>query len=380
MDFHKDRHIKSGKQLRRGDYISMIRRWFRRRRQNQRLKEVIENHTSKLNEELNIPLYADFEKNRKIFKDLFADCDDVIFHPFYIGKEVQAELIYIQHLADIAELNANALFPLMLEASASNDPDVLLKRELPLSSAKWVTTFADAIDAITYGNSLVLVKGANWALNLGINKWRKRAITEPENEPVIRGPKEGFIEDVRANVALVRRKIRSPYLKTKSIHLGRYTHTEVVVTYIEGIVNPDILQETFRRLERIDLDGVLESGYIEEIIQDNPYSPFPQVQTTERVDIVTASLLEGRVAILTDGTPVAMIVPLTLPMMLQATGDYYNRFMVSTLLRWMRYLLFLTSIALPSFYVAIITFHQEAVPTDQLLNFASAESRSLYLP
>lgn len=353
----------------------MIRQWFRRRKQNQQLKEVIEHPTSKLNEKLKIPLYADFEKNRKVFKDLFADCDDVIFHPFYIGKEVQAELIYFEHLSDIGEINTNVLFPLMLKADPSNNPEYILERELPVSSAKQVKTFYDCVNAITCGNAILLIKKANWALNLGISKWEKRPIDEPENEPVIRGPKEGFIEPLRDNVALIRRKIRSPYLKTKSLHIGRYTNTQVIVSYIEGIVDPDILQETFRRLERIDIDGVLESGYIEEIIQDNPFSPFPQIQTTERVDIVTASLLEGRVAILTDGSPVVMIVPVTLPMMLQATEDYYNRFMVSTLLRWMRYFLFLASIALPSFYVAIITFHQEAVPTDQLLSFAAARER-----
>ena len=324
---------------------------------------------------LRIPLYDDFSENRKAFHALFADSDDVIFHPFHIGEEVQAELIYIENMADISEINANVLFPLMIEASGIENLERLLQQKLPVSSAKQVFTFAESVDAITSGNPLILIKGANCAIDLGCSKWEKRSITEPENEPVIRGPKEGFIESLRSNLSLIRRRIRSPYLKTKSFHIGRYTNTQVAVTYVDGIVNPDVLRETIRRLEQIDLDGVLESGYIEGLIEDHPLSPFPQIQTTERVDVVASSLLEGRVAILTEGTPVALIVPLTLPMMLQATEDYFNRYFVGTLLRWLRYILFLASIALPSFYVAVITFHQEAVPTDQLISFAGARER-----
>lgn len=352
--------------------MSIFRR-FRRRKK--RKTGVVSQGIDSREESLNTSLHADFEENRRIFRDLFTDCYDVIFHPFRVGGKVQAELIYIQNMSNVEELNENVLSPLMLEMTTLGDIQTILEERLPVSSAKRVNTYSDCTRALTMGNPILLIKGADWALDLGINKWEKRAIDEPENEPVIRGPKEGFIESLQTNTSLLRRRIRSPQLKLKSLHLGRYTDTEVVVAYIEGIVNPDILAEVNRRLERIDIDGLMDSGYIEELIEDHPFSPFPQAFTTEKTDAAAAGLLQGRIAILVDGSPEVLLVPVTLPGMLQAAEDYYNRYIPTTLIRWLRYLFFVVSISLPSFYVAMTTFHQEGIPTEQLISFAAARER-----
>jgi len=155
-----------------------------------------------------------------------------------------------------------------------------------------------------------------------------------------------------------------------SLKIGRETKTQVIITYIENIADPTLIKEVKNRLSRIDIDGVLESGYIEEFIEDHPFSPFPQVLTTERPDVASANLLEGRVAILVDGTPFVLIVPVTLYSLLQAADDYYQRYLIGTLVRWLRYVFLLIALTLPSLYVAILTFHQEMIPTTLLLTIA----------
>jgi len=327
-------------------------------------------------EGLQVALYPELEKNRRVMKDLFERCDDVTFRPFRIGKEIEAEIIYIDNMADIEELNDHALAPLM-KASLTRPEEIegFLREELPIVSAKPIQTFDECAKHVAAGDPVLFIDGWDRALNLGLQKWEKRGVSEPESEPVIRGSKEGFIESALSNTALLRRRIQSPQLKMEEMRLGRYTQTRVIVAYIEGIVNQGVLDEVKRRLERIDIDGVLESGYIEELIEDNPYSPFPQMNVTERVDTVAADLLSGRVAIITDGSPEVMTMPLNFPTLLQAAEDYYVRFTYATAVRWLRYLLFFFSLTAPSFYVATITFHPEAVPTEQLFNFAAAREK-----
>src|SRR5690606_26598975 len=137
--------------------------------------------------------------------------------------------------------------------------------------------------------------------------------------------------------SLVRRKLKTPELKMKPLNIGKRSNTPIVVSYLEHLADPNIVKEVLRRLEEIDTDSILESGYIEEMIQDNKYSPFPQVQYSERPDTVAANLLEGRVAIFTDGTPFVLLVPFTFWTFMQSSEDYYERVPIAVLLRWLRY-------------------------------------------
>jgi len=222
------------------------------------------------------------------------------------------------------------------------------------------------------GYPILLCEGETRALALGLTKWEKRPIEEPAGESVVRGPREGFTETLRVNTSQIRRIIRSPKLKIESLRIGKYTRTNVVVVYIDGLADQSLIDEVKTRLQRIQLDGILESGYIEELIEDNPYSPFPQLLDTERPDVACACLLEGRVAILTEGTPFALIAPITFASLMQAPEDYYQRYIFSTFIRWLRYLFLLISLLLPSIYVAILTFHQEMVPSSLLFSMASS--------
>ncbi|WP_053362513.1 spore germination protein [Bacillus sp. FJAT-27251] len=323
-----------------------------------------------------IPLSPILNKNIDMLKSVYKDCLDVVFREFSIGSEIDAVLLYIDGLSNTEEVDQHVLMPLIqLESPEHDSLFARIKNEISVSDVKEIQTIPDIFKQISNGNSIILIENQAKGLSIGLPKWEKRSITEPTAEPVIRGPREGFIETVRVNTSLLRRKIRHPLLKLKQMDIGRYTATHVVVAYIEGIADPTLVEEVTNRLKRIKIDGILESGYIEEMIQDSPYSPFPQLLYTERPDVAAASLLEGRVVILIDGTPITLVAPCTFASLLQAPEDYYNQIYLSTFIRWLRYLFFLIALLAPSAYVAILTFHQEMIPTSLLLTIAASREQ-----
>jgi len=154
--------------------------------------------------------------------------------------------------------------------------------------------------------------------------WPNRGVGEPSGETVIRGSREGFTETIRFNTALLRRRIRDVGLKIEGRQCGVRSKTDMAIVYIDDIVNTDVLEELKRRLDRIDIDAILDSGYVEQFIEDNDRTPFPQVQSTERPDVVAAALYEGRIGIIVDGSPFALIVPAVLVDFFQSPDDYYK--------------------------------------------------------
>ncbi|MET3848032.1 spore germination protein [Paenibacillus sp. OAE614] len=220
------------------------------------------------------------------------------------------------------------------------------------------------------GDTILFIDRIGIAVIASTKGGERRSVSEPESQTVIRGPREGFTESIRTNTALLRRKIKSPNLWLEEMQLGRVTQTDVGIMYIHGIVDEKNVDEVRKRLSVIDIDGVLESGYIEELIENTNKTIFPTIYHSERPDVIAASLLEGRIAILVDGTPFVLILPTTFNMFFQASEDYYNRFDVGSLIRVLRFSSFLIGLLLPSFYVAIIGFHQEMIPTSWLLKLA----------
>lgn len=251
--------------------------------------------------------------------------------------------------------------------------NLLFQQHLPVSNIKEVTTVQECIEQISIGNPIVLIDHETHGLGLNLAKWEKRGVEEPTAEAVVRGPREGFTETMGINTSLLRRRIRSPQLKMLQLQIGRYTRTELTVAYIEGIADQTLIDEVMNRLKRIDIDGVLESSYLEEMLEDNPFSLFPQILNTERPDVAAAALLEGRAVLVLDGTPFVLIVPVTFYSFLQSAEDYYQRFLFSTAIRWLRYIALVISLLLPSIYVAVLTYHQEMIPTS--LFFSIAKSR-----
>ncbi|WP_223192349.1 spore germination protein [Paenibacillus sedimenti] len=314
------------------------------------------------------------DENSQMLRSIYSNCPDVVFRSFTIGGKKKAMLLYIEGLSNIESIDQNVLAPLMQEnVQEPENIDRIIEQKIHVSSTKEVKTFEDCIEQISAGNPVLLIDHAMNGRSFNLAKWEKRGVEEPTAEAVVRGPREGFTESIGVNTSLLRRRLRTPKLKFLQRKIGRYTQTEVVVAYVEGLADQTLIEEVLNRLGRIDIDGVLESAYIEEMMEDYPLSFFPQIMNTERPDVAAAGLLEGRVAIVIDGTPFVLIAPITFYSLIQSAEDYYQRFTFSTAIRWLRYAALVISLLLPSLYVAVLTYHQEMVPTS--LFFSIAKSR-----
>jgi spore germination protein KA len=221
------------------------------------------------------------------------------------------------------------------------------------------------------GISIIMLQGCTVAISANTAGGDHRAVEEPSSQTVVRGPKEGFTENINTNLSLLRRRIKSPALRVVYRQIGRQTRTHVAVVYMKDIAKDSVVQEIMSRLDRIDTDAILDSGYIEEFIQDAPFTPFPTVQNTERPDAAAGGILEGQVAIIVDGTPFVLLAPATFIRFLQSSEDYYQRFDIASFLRLIRYGSFFASMLLPSLFIAVTTFHQEMLPTPLLISLAS---------
>jgi len=210
------------------------------------------------------------------------------------------------------------------------------------------------------------------ALCLPTQGWDQRGIDEPETEIVTKGPREGFVETLYTNRSMLRRKIRNPNLVFESLDLGTQTNTEINIVYIDGIANEEILKELKKRLSKIDLDAILDDGYIEELIRDERYCAFNTVGYTERPDVVAGKILEGRVAVMCDGSPVALTVPYLFVENLQSNEDYYSGFVMASINRIVRLVAFFLTIATPGLYIAIATNHHELIPPKLLFSVVAA--------
>ncbi|MDF2964214.1 MAG: rane protein [Paenibacillus sp.] len=318
-----------------------------------------------------VPVFMTLEENKTYLTELFEDCSDFVIREFKIDHSVNAILFFVDGLVN-TEFANEAMKSLMILEGREQLIDRILETTLPVSQTQQTDNYAEMLVSVLGGDAGLIVDGNNQALLMGIRGAEKRSINEPETESVVRGPREGFVESMRTNTSMIRRKLKTPHLKMKHMTLGRESNTSIVVTYMQDLADPEIVKELLRRLEKIDIDAVLESGYLEEFIQDSAFSPFPQVQYTERPDMVAAALLQGRVGIIVDGTPFVLLVPFVFTEIMQASEDYYERFQISTLIRWLRYAFLVMSLLTPGFYVAITTFHQDLLPTTLLLSVAAA--------
>lgn len=224
------------------------------------------------------------------------------------------------------------------------------------------------IGGILDGKIVLFIDGINEAMLINLINPPGRDVEEPQSETVLRGPREGFTESITSNIALLRKKIKSKNLKMEETIIGRETKTKVIIVYLSNVVNPKIVKEVKERLNKIDIDSVMGSNYIEEYIEDEPTSNFPTVYTSEKPDVIASKLLGGRVAILTDGTPTVLTVPSLFIEFFLTEEDYYLKFVAATFNRWIRYVAFFITTSLPGFYVAITTFHQELIPTALIVN------------
>jgi spore germination protein len=284
----------------------------------------------------------------------------------------KAAFVYIDGMGDKLLLDQFVMIPLMKNANDLRDAEEMKDKILTISDLREVDDFSKGIDAMLSGDTLMMLEGINKAYVIATRFWPARGVSEPSGETVVRGAREGFTETIRFNTALIRRRIRDTRLKVVSSTLGVRSKTDVVVMYISDLVNNEVLDELNKRLENINIDAVLDSGYIEQFIEDNTYSPFPQVQSTERPDVVAAAIYEGRTAILVDNSPFALIVPATLNNIIQSPDDYNQRWMHSSFVRVTRVFALFISLILPCLYIAVTSFHTGIIPTKLAYSIAAS--------
>ncbi|WP_338554766.1 spore germination protein [Paenibacillus sp. KS-LC4] len=320
-----------------------------------------------------MPFSTELAANIEILNTIYNGSVDIKSRTFPIAGKTEAFLLFIDGMVNETLIDLHILAPLLQTRTEASELDfAYIRSVVSTSQLSIATSFNELLQYISTGSAALLINHLPFGIAINLSGWKQRGIEEPAAESIIRGPREGFTETMSVNTSMLRRKIKDAALKLNSIQVGRYTKTEVVIAHIDGIANHSLVEEVRHRIEGIDIDGVLESGYIEALIEDHPYSPFPQVQVTERPDVVSASLLEGKIGIMVDGTPFCLIAPTTFMSMLQSPEDYYQRFMISTFIRWLRFLFLFISLLLPSLYVAVLTFHQEMVPTSLLLSIAKS--------
>jgi spore germination protein KA len=325
----------------------------------------------------NQDLFEELALNVQMFKNIFENDDTFTIR--YVRNirrsDLECCLLLIDGMVKKEIVEEAIVKPIIKGTVTSRFANIIEYLEESLVAASRVEKAKNVkrlVKAIVRGDAVLLAEGASEALIVDSKGWKSRPITEPESEKVIRGPREGFTEPLLINLSLIRRKLETPNLKFKFMTLGVQTQTKICVCYLEGIVNPGILKELYGRLQNIHMDSILDSGYIQEMICDSPLSPFKTVGSTERPDVVAGKILEGRVAVLVDGTPVALTVPHLFIEDFQANEDYYINFYYSSIGRMLRILGFIISISIPAVYVALLTFHQEMVPTPLLLSISAA--------
>ncbi|NLB88321.1 MAG: spore germination protein, partial [Syntrophomonadaceae bacterium] len=330
-------------------------------------------------------LSTKLEDNLNYFMPYVNRNVDVIYRPITLNtvNGTQAAVIYISGIADQDFLQRDILRPLMNHINGEDFKsnginyliDFLYKSSITVGKISQTNDKNKILNSIFDGLVVIMIDGHNQAIMVDITHPEHRSIDEPPTERTQKGSREGFVEDLTVNISLIRKRLPDPNLIIEESKVGRRTRTDVAIVFIEDIADPNIVQAVRDKINNIDIDGITSLGEIEQLMEDNPYSVFPQFMTTERPDRVVAQLLEGRIVIITSNSPEAMILPSIFIGFLQASEDYSDRPYVATVNRMFRYLAFVLSISLSPLYIALLSFQPELIPFDLLVTLIQAREK-----
>ncbi|MBE6810140.1 MAG: spore germination protein [Ruminococcaceae bacterium] len=318
-------------------------------------------------------LSGNIDMDIALFKSIFSRDAVLRTREVLIGENVRCCLVFMDGMVNSAQLGetvVEALLETVLPQDTAIDCDYIAKNVLFANEVSETKALPDMLRAILYGDTLLIKNGSQSALTINTKGWRARGIKEPDSERVLQGPREGFDEAAMFNLAMIRRKLLTPDLCIEMMRIGRRSDTLVFVCYLGSLADKDMLKELKQRLKKIDIDGILDSNYIAENIRDSKYSLFKTMGSTERPDIVASRLLEGRIAVVVDGTPVVLTIPYLFSENFQSDEDYYINFTLASLARVLRWLCFFITVSVPGVFVALITHHFELLPTHFALTVA----------
>lgn len=319
-----------------------------------------------------VPL-ATAEENVRLIRQMMHNSNDLQI------KEVPRQngamtLLFLETLTDNTLIKEQILAPLL------HNPGTAIRDLLPAVTINAVDDLNEAITFLLRGFVILLGSGQNQIICIEARSNYTRSVEEPVNEKVVRGAHLGFIENVNINIHILRRLIENRELTVRYFRVGKETKTQVALVYLNNLANPQVVQEMTNRINSIQTDTILGANFIEEYVEDTPFSPFPQMLSTERPDRVSANLLEGRVALLADGAPTALIFPVNFFMFYQSPDDYNGRWLAGSFFRWLHLTSFFIAIALPALYIATVAFRFEVLPGDLIVTIKQSIEKVPYPP
>ncbi len=318
-------------------------------------------------------LTGELAQDLALFREIFSRDATFRVRELQAGFGVACCVLYFDGMVNTEVMNEAVIRPLILTADSEGGAlETAERRALFANDVSRKDTVEDLIRGILYGDCAVLVDGASCGLLMNTKGWRTRGVSEPKNETVMQGPREGFDEAAMLNLSQIRRRLLTSDLCIELMRVGRRSDTVVFICYLGTLAEERLVNEVKKRIGEIDMDGVLDANYIGELIRDRKYSLFKTCGTTERPDTVASKLLEGRVAVLVDGTPVVLTVPYLFSENFQSSEDYYLSFWVASVGRFLRYVCFLLTVSVPALYLALITYHPRLLPTFLLLSASQA--------
>lgn len=326
---------------------------------------------------------------------------DIVVREFNLtarNRQYKAFLLFIDGMVDTDLVNNYVLKPLMMKNQANSfegnqnhivseavTNNITIRKVkkfdiityisnclLPQNSVKQEDIFSNIFAGVNSGNCALFIDTLNIAFNIDVKGFKQRSISSPNNEIVIKGPQEAFVEAIRTNSSLLRRIVNNENLIIENITVGKISKTNCAVCYIQNIANPDLVAEVKYRMNNLDIDSLLSSGQLEQLIEETNRYSIPQILSTERPDKTTKYLFEGRVVVLVNGNPYALIMPATLIDFISSPEDTNLKFQFANFLKFLRLAATLITLLLPAVYIAMTSFHQELIPTELLFSILAA--------
>lgn len=329
-------------------------------------------------------LGRDLEKNMKLIRDMLGDSPDLKDRYLYLDPEgtVKIAFIYMNGMIDQNYLN-NIVLRSMVNGYQTYvnyyknhkiTPETFKEYILRETEIETASTLGSLFNGLLGGDTVLLIDGFETFYVVGTRMIKERGITEPTTHVSVVGPKDSFTESSLTNLNLIRKRIKNPNLWVKQYVIGKKTNTGIAMVYLKGVADEGLVQEVMKRIESVDMESVLDSSYLLNALRDKKFCLFPEIYSAERPDVVAGNLLEGRVAVIIDGTPFVIIMPVQFVQFFSAVTDYYHKAYIATFFRTMRMLAFYVSILLPAFYIALTSLHSELVPFQLLVRIAAQRS------
>ncbi|TDG00458.1 spore germination protein [Paenibacillus piri] len=323
-------------------------------------------------------LSADLAQNLSVLQNVFTKTPDLIVRHLIIKQSGdQAALVYLDGLADKNSINNNVLRPLQYNEGGKEES---LGFTVTVGHFHTLHSWNQVEGAILHASSVLFIAGRMEAYAFDTAGWPQRAIEDPQLETSLKGAHQGFVETGSQNIALIRRYIPNRELKTLELTVGRRGETKISIMYLEDVAHPEVLKELEDRISLLDVDVIINTGELAELIEDNPYSPFPQFISTERPDAAASQIIQGRFVVVVDRSPSVLVAPVTFASFFQSVDDYSTRWSIATFIRLLRLFAFFVAIFLPAFYIAVISYNFEIIPIKLLLSIGEFRGRVPFPP